>query len=92
MNIDSIIRSGTPSIDYIVIDDGQFQFPVLRADVARSGETRASIRDMDEDAYAAWCGAVPAVLAPGDSVGSQTCIDMCRALEALGAQRWHVAQ
>jgi hypothetical protein len=47
----------TNAADYVVINDGAVQYPVLRDDL-RDGDTEDSIRDMDSDEYAAFCTAV----------------------------------
>jgi hypothetical protein len=73
---------------YTIVNDGQFMWPVLTADVERAGQTQSDVRDMSEDTYTAWCDALPSV-AEG-SVGSQACIDLCRQLIEAGARVWHV--
>lgn len=74
---------------YIVINDGQFLYPVLRSDL-REGDTEARVKAMDSDEYSAWCNFVPA-----DErqyvIGSQEMIEFCRALQADGAETWYVA-
>lgn len=76
------------AIEYTVINDGVFRYPVLTADIVRSGKSQADLRAMDGDDYAAWCQDVPTACA---DVGSQECIDLCEALESAGAKHWHIA-
>lgn len=73
---------------YLVVDDGQFRYPVLRASL-RPGDTQAVVAGMDSDEYATWCNTVPADLRYAD-VGTRELIDLCRSLEDAGAEIWDV--
>lgn len=76
--------------DYIVVIDGQFRFPVLKANVERVGKTEADVRAMDGESYGAWCMDVPMDKSRG-AVGSQGCIDFCEELIEAGADVWEIA-
>lgn len=78
--------------DHIVIDDGQFIFPLLAEDVRqytkKTGvgldELRAAV--CDDGVYKAFCGAIKPVL--GVEVGSEVCAALCRWLDARGTAVW----
>lgn len=76
-------------MQHIIIDDGQFKFPVLKADVERSGKTLADLKGMDGEQYGAWCMDVPMDSSRGE-VGSQGCIDYCDELAETGAEVWSI--
>jgi hypothetical protein len=77
------------SNQYLIIDDGQFMYAVLAADVAASGETLASLKAMDADEYGLWSGRITPV---GDyEIGTTECIDYCESLIELGATKWVIA-
>lgn len=73
---------------YVVVNDGQFRYPVLRSDM-RPGDTEEVVTEMNSDEYAAWCNAVPADLRYAD-VGTRELIDLCSELESCGADVWNV--
>lgn len=75
--------------DYIVVNDGQFAYPILRAAAEKAGADEAAVRGMNGDEYAAWCQDVPADLRAGD-VGTSECIALCNDLICAGAACWHV--
>jgi hypothetical protein len=74
--------------NYIVVNDGQCKYPVLRADL-RDGDTEAAVASMSSEEYAEWCQAVPADQHLG-SIGSEDLNTMCDLLTNLGTQIWHV--
>lgn len=83
---EEMIRSAK---SYVVINDGQNVYPVLRSDL-REGDSATVIRGMDGDEYADWCNAVPAdqrVAAAGTGEMS----DLCDELIEAGATQWRVA-
>jgi hypothetical protein len=73
---------------YVVIDDGQFQYPMLLSDTG--ADTADTLRDMGADAYSHWCATHPADLRYAE-VGSQECIDLCRDLIEAGCICWRIA-
>lgn len=81
----------TRAKEYVVIDDGQFQYPVLKSDL-RPNDTQDMLKAMSADQYSAWCNTeVPAdFAAAGGTVGSQECIDFCEALKDAGADTWYI--
>lgn len=77
------------AVNYVVVNDGQFRFPVRKSDL-RAGDSEETIRAMDGDSYAEFCNSgVPADLRVGD-VGTKECIDLCNALVEAGAELWNV--
>lgn len=76
-------------MQHIIIDDGQFKFPVRIADVARAGKALADLKGMNGEQYSAWCDEVQMDRSRGD-VGSQGCIDYCDELAEAGAEVWSV--
>jgi hypothetical protein len=74
--------------NYIVINDGQFQYPVPRASL-REEDTEARLRKMSGDEYSAWCLDVPMDRSHG-AAGSQGCIDFCTELIEAGADVWYL--
>ena len=74
--------------DHIIIDDGQFRYPVRRADL-RPQDTLSALQAMSGDEYSEWCQQVPMDSSHGDA-GTAECIEYCDALEADGAEIWHI--
>lgn len=70
--------------EYVVINDGQFLYPLKKSDV--NDVTPAKLRKMDEDEYAEWCRNHPCIV----EVGSQEIIDLCRELIDDGADEWYI--
>lgn len=73
---------------YVVVDDGQFQYPMLLSDTG--DDTEGTLRAMGGDQYSHWCTTHPADLRIAD-VGTQGCIDLCRDLIAAGCETWQIA-
>ena len=73
---------------YVVINDGAFQFPVERSSL-RVGDTEARLKGMSGDQYRAWCDEVGMDERFG-VVGEQGCIDVCEALKDAGADAWYI--
>lgn len=74
--------------EYVVIDDGAFQYPILIDDL--DGQTQASLKAMrGPDEYSLWCSTHPMDSSRG-TVGTQGCIDFCEELKAAGAAVWRI--
>ena len=69
--------------EHIIIDDGQFRFPIRRASLGVW--TKESI----SADYEGFCEAV--LPATDHVVGGPDCIAYCRALEDAGAEVWLIA-
>jgi hypothetical protein len=80
----------TTATDYIIINDGQYVYPVLRSDLDRSGQTEESLRAMDGDEYSAWCSSGRVPVAEARCVGSAECIRRCQDLQEEGAETWYI--
>lgn len=77
------------SSHYVVIDDGQVRYPVLRRSLG-ADDTEASLRAMDAEEYGDWCRRVPCEEF-GEPIGSQEMIDLCATLIDAGAEEWWIA-
>lgn len=73
---------------YVVIDDGQFIYPVLLGDL-RQEDTEELLKGMSSDEYAEFCNKVPADQRR-HLVGTQNMIEFCRALVRAGATLWRI--
>lgn len=73
---------------HIVVNDGQFQFPVLVSSL-RPQDSEQVVKAMNGDEYSAWCMDVPMDASRGP-VGSQGCIDFCNELTEAGADVWQI--
>ena len=69
--------------DFIVIDDGQFRFPIRRAELG------AWTKETISASYDDFCNEVPT--ATDHVVGGPDCIAYCRTLEDEGAEVWSIA-
>lgn len=78
----------TRAESYIVVNDGQYRYPVLRSDL-RPGDTEAVIRAMSPEQYGDWCQSVPADQRVAN-VGTRDMSDLCAALIDHGAEIWEV--
>ena len=74
--------------NYIVVDDGQFRYPVRRSSL-RPGDSETLVKSMSGDEYGAWCQVVPSDLRIGEA-GTLECLQLCEDLVEAGADVWHV--